>query len=150
MITGKKGAKIKRKVVDVDHPIIWGVGGFTSGLAVGNAMIFLKDLKTGTIVENVHHWIIGVVLTIAGIIGNLTKKLGDSSIFLVTMGLGIMITDLPHAGKQIDNLLDNEPLTKGLTDPPEWVLSSEDLLSRLKELNPNSEFVEIINDIVPT
>ena len=120
----KRIKKKSLKKIDVDSAIILGIAGTGAGLGLGNIMTDLKDIKKDTpIISEVHHWVPGVIISLVGVVLNVAGLLKGAGIFLVAVGLGIMLTDLPHFGKQLDNIRDNDPLTEGLTTPSLYGLS---------------------------
>lgn len=122
--------------MEIDTAVFVTMGGLGAGIGAGGLMTELADIKKGSAIAEVHHWVVGALISLTGIILAVVKKLKWSAPFLCAFGLGIALTDLRHMGKQIDNLRDNEPISTGILNPNEnngqWV-------------NNNTQGYEMIN-----
>lgn len=125
MITGKK-------INSLDTQIILTIGGVAAGRGLGLLLTDLKAMKTGTTFEKTHHWVVGLLIAILGVIFAAFRILKESAIFITAVGFGLLLTDLPDMGKQLDNLRDQEPISQGVSNPPYDEYGSEFI-----ELNEN-------------
>lgn len=109
--------------------MIYVVGGLGGGIGIGNTMTSLKLMKQNTPVDKVHHWVVGMIISLTGIITGFIKKFRNLSPFLTSLGLGIMLTDFPHLAKQLDNYWDGDPLDQGIVSDEEgWVSNGNDII----------------------
>lgn len=97
-----------------DDALIKSVYGLTAGLSLGYVMTEYADVKDGTIIEDIHHYWIGLIATVCGLILSFTKKSKNIGLFMISLGLGITLTDLRDLGKEVGKATDNEELTKAM------------------------------------
>lgn len=126
----KRRKRKAAKKIDLDKAVIFGIGGTAAGVGLGHLMTDLAAIKKDSPIADIHHWVVGVIASLTGIILNALGVLKGAGIFLVSLGLGITLTDLPHLGKQLDNLRDQDPLTEGLVSAEQgWVTNSKTKLT---------------------
>ena len=114
--------------MEISDVVYEATGGTAIGLSFGYAMCELKFMKVDTPVEKIEHWVLGTITSIIGIIVGFTKKYEGLSVFLTTMGLGILLTDVRDLGKQLDNLRDQEPLDTGIASKTDGDIDSNNLI----------------------
>ena len=89
-------------------------------------MTDLKIMKENTPIDNIHHWVLGAIISLTGIIFGLVKRLMNLSPFLTSLGFGIMLTDFPHMAKQLDNYYNGQSLDQGIVSNDEGWVKNDD------------------------
>ena len=108
---------------------MYSIGGLAGGIGIGNVMTNLKEMKSGSPFEKVHHWVTGLIVSIIGILAGALGYFKSASLFLTSIGFGIMLTDLKDMGKQLDNIRDSDPITEGVANPPYNEFNGSDFIN---------------------